>query len=109
MRWFLLLAVGLFSLGCGQGTKVEIVNETGADLAAVTLALGGATLEWDLIKGGESVSSRIALPAGGEWSLSYTSGSVTVTDSNVMPDSSDRASSITLFISGESTGLVYHF
>jgi hypothetical protein len=109
MRWFLLLAAGLLFLGCGQGTKVEIVNETGADLAAVTLTLGGATLAWDLIKGGESVSRRITLPAGGEWSLSYTSGSFTVTDSNVMPDSSDRASSITLFISGESTGLVYHF
>jgi hypothetical protein len=109
MRWFLLIVAGLLFLGCGQGTKVEIVNETGADLAAVTLTLGGATLTWDLIKGGETVSSRLALPAGGEWALSYTSGSVTVTDSNVMPDSSDRASCVTVFVSGESTGLVYRF
>jgi hypothetical protein len=109
MRWHVLLLAGLLLAGCGQGTRVRVMNSTGADITAVSLTLGTLTSVWESIPSGDTVTRNMVLEPGGEWTLTYASGSVTVTDSNSMPDSSNRAKEITIIISGESTGVVFDF
>jgi|GEM_PF-1211172 len=105
----LFLAAALLLLGCIQGTKVEVINQTGVDITGVDLMLGDIHLSWASIPNGGSTVTSAMLPSGGEWRLAYTSGTMTVEDSNQLPDSLDRAKSLTILISGGSTGLIYRY
>jgi hypothetical protein len=88
---------------------VEVVNDTGTELRNVSVSLGGTCASWESIPRGESVSRRMQLPGGGPGAVSFTAADYARTDSVNLPDSTDRASSITVVISGSSTSLRYSF
>lgn len=90
MKKILVLLAIVLLMGCG-GSKIQLNNGTGLDLAEVTLTVGDNSETWSNIEADKTFGSDIPIPAGAasfllewetpaeQWSMEY----VTIDSANL--------------------------
>lgn len=93
--------------GCGGGTRVEISNDTQADISSLEFRSGDISMEWASIPAGEAVSRRTDLPVRDLLVVTYVSGTTTVSDTLDIPEGCDSSSVVSVWIGGDATSVKY--
>lgn len=104
-----LLAVSLlaaFLAGCG-GSSIEITNDSGSPISGVRIGAAGTVSEWDLINHAQTVSAALSAPLTGVITVTYTSGTMTYSDTVSVPEGCENPSSVSIWISGDATSIKY--
>lgn len=104
-----LLAVSLLAVllaGCG-GSNIEITNDSGSPISGVRISAAGTVSEWDLINHAQTVSAALSAPLAGVIAVTYTSGTMTYSDTIAVPEGCENPSSVSIWIAGDATSIKY--
>ncbi|MBD3369760.1 hypothetical protein GF402_05275 [Candidatus Fermentibacteria bacterium] len=108
MKKFLVLSV-IIALGCGDGTRIELRNSTGAAISDVTITVGAVTLSWDSLGMGESVSGKLSRVYDDSMVIRWNRGSRNAREEVQLIERAAEAQRINIVLSTGGLHLDYSF
>ena len=98
--------------GCGEGTKIEIANDTGSDFLVLELSIQGEKLTWTNVDNEDTASGTVIIPVTDEAplaSICWDNGIDDFETEIALVDSASQAGKIWICLSESEISLSYSF